>query len=464
VLIRRSDAAVLNAPVRTSAGTTYTARVASDGPLKYLAADGSVQIERRSIDVLKSIVDQLPGIELTVDHPDGMLRPGDGVRRVGVVRSARLERDGDVTHAVAELHITDQGAIGAIANGRRGISLGYLADVEGPAADGSYEQLNCQVNHAAIVETPRCTSCFMRADHAGACRTDVHQWTDHDRLREHALHIGRGGAPNKQDVDAMRDALRERGHDVLCSDERAAGRYLSAVHHDHPNFQAWLDEFVAPDDDDDDDNGGFCDSDCRTSPDDDPWFSQPENDMSKKSDCACHGQCNCDAYDAIGNPTRATVGRRADAQLGTPSTMRLHRDQRSGAGQQIDPEDHAVREGRNGTAVVRSPGEMPQIVTVAQVRAAVNAWGSYDKPIRDQLAEKLPAKMMELGMGAQLIANFRKMVATPDLSSEYESESAFARAAAKGDVTKLPQRGRSRSDALNADYTAGAMTRSKRSK
>ena len=82
MLIRRSDAAVLNAPVRTSAGTTYTARVASDGPLKYLAADGSVQIERRSIDVLKSIVDQLPGIELTVDHPDGMLRPGDGVTRV----------------------------------------------------------------------------------------------------------------------------------------------------------------------------------------------------------------------------------------------------------------------------------------------------------------------------------------------------------------------------------------------
>jgi hypothetical protein len=140
-------------------------------------------------------------------------------------------------------------------------------------------------------------------------------------------------------------------------------------------------------------------------------------------------------------------------------------DQRAGNRINPDPDDHATREARGAVNAVRDPDAMPEMQTVAQLKGAAMAWGSYSAAIRPALAAKILARMAEFSFGEKLIANFKAMVAAAgNKPSDEESEEAFARKAAKTDVSDvLPRRGRTRADAMNVQMP-GELTRSRRTR
>ncbi|HEY3807238.1 MAG TPA: DUF2213 domain-containing protein [Kofleriaceae bacterium] len=172
--VKRSDAGTLGAPVKTSHGMRYEARVASTAPMTYRGGLGGGlgdHEEQRSVHELSRFVQQLPGAPVTLMHAEGMMKSGGSAVVVGHVVDARLETVDGVPHAVATLEVTDPMGIKAVRAGVKDISLGYTADLQTDAS-GAHWQTNVGLDHVALVPEGRCTTCELRGDRldcAGAC-------------------------------------------------------------------------------------------------------------------------------------------------------------------------------------------------------------------------------------------------------------------------------------------------------
>jgi hypothetical protein len=126
--------------------------------------------ERRDLDELESIVRQLPGKPVTVDHPHTMLSKGGKASVVGAVKRASVRNDrgdrqtGDnleFVHAEVELRVSSFG-LSVMRAGRRELSLGY----ETSPVNG--RQTETRVDHLALVHAGRCgATCSIRTDCAG---------------------------------------------------------------------------------------------------------------------------------------------------------------------------------------------------------------------------------------------------------------------------------------------------------
>lgn len=145
----------LERPRRLPDGSAiYSGRAARTGDHKYPWG-----VERRDHDELTSIVRQLPGKPVVVNHPQVLLSRGGVASIVG--RVVRAEVRGD--HAVVDVHLTYLG-IEALKAGTRELSLGY----ETTPVDG--RQTRTRVDHLALVRAARCgATCEVRVDCTGGC-------------------------------------------------------------------------------------------------------------------------------------------------------------------------------------------------------------------------------------------------------------------------------------------------------
>ncbi|HEY3802238.1 MAG TPA: DUF2213 domain-containing protein [Kofleriaceae bacterium] len=325
----------LDAPVKNPDGSvTYTSRVASTGPLRYMQPDGSFTVERRNLDELRGIARQInaKSIPVTLNHPDdGMFSSGSRHPIAGRAHDARIERDDGVDHVVAKLTVRDPMTIGAIADKtHRGVSLGYSCDTE-DAGDGTWLQKNVQVDHAACVPTPRCTSCFTRSD--GAC--PIHRdWVA--PLEAHAKAI----ADPDDDIDSWNPNAG-----LLCDSDCRDETFED----DDPENEIELDGGFTKTPPGREPVGGisglmvdapvaeptknYSAPDPNTPPAVNSGMSEDSTMSDKKTDCGCQNH-DADAarndavdYDLDGNPTAEHRRRRDRAMLGQPS---VHRD-RGGA-------------------------------------------------------------------------------------------------------------------------------------
>lgn len=126
-------------------------------------ADGP---EYRELKDLQDIVDQLPGLPVVTyaepnaenppSHPEGLLVDGADYHEIGRVMGARLE-DGK---AVAQIYIHDKGALQAVEDGIKELSLGYRCTL-----DGERFQRNIKLDHLSLVSRARCgATCSLRTD------------------------------------------------------------------------------------------------------------------------------------------------------------------------------------------------------------------------------------------------------------------------------------------------------------
>ena len=116
--------------------------------------------EYRDVSELKAVVDQAPGIPVTLLHPPGLLRHGAVGKIVGRVQEAWLDND----HVVAKILVEDPEAWAAVDEGVYELSLGYQCQL-----DELRFQHNLSLDHLAIVPAGRCRTCELnprRADHA----------------------------------------------------------------------------------------------------------------------------------------------------------------------------------------------------------------------------------------------------------------------------------------------------------
>jgi hypothetical protein len=146
-------------------------------------------------------------------------------------------------------------------------------------------------------------------------------------LREHAMDVARGGAPDDTAIKAMRTAIRAHpkfqaiagalAKKSLDLDEMTAeqicGSYLGSHHFNDPDTKALLTELS-------DDDGDICDSDCRTDPDDDPWFGKEDS----MTDCNCAKCATGRADDTSEDAARARLRRDSRDQLNQPGKYRRH--------------------------------------------------------------------------------------------------------------------------------------------
>lgn len=130
----------------------YAARVHKPGdPLKYAHGD-----EYRDQSELKRIVDQLPGLPVTLPHPPGLIKTGARARVVGRIDTAWI--DGE--KAGVRLSITDTAVEREIDEGTKELSLGYAVRVD----DAGYQR-DSEPDHLAIISSARCGStCSLRTD------------------------------------------------------------------------------------------------------------------------------------------------------------------------------------------------------------------------------------------------------------------------------------------------------------
>jgi hypothetical protein len=148
-------------------------------------------------------------------------------------------------------------------------------------------------------------------------------------LREHAMDVARGGEPDDTAIASMRTAIKAHPmHDKIkaalgakgvdldeMTDEQVCGSYLGSHHFNDPDTKQLLAELS-------DDDDGICDSDCRHTPDDDPWFARQGNNMT--TDCNCAKCATGRADDTSDAAARARLRRDSRDQLNQPGKYRRH--------------------------------------------------------------------------------------------------------------------------------------------
>ncbi len=158
----RLDRGTLQSKIKPRLIEGKVARLHAPGDgLQYL--DGP---EHRDISELQKIVDQLTGLRVVtyaetdsenpLGHPNGLLADGTDYHEIGMVMGGRIEGD----HAVASIYIHDVGALKAIEDGTRELSLGYRCTL-----DEQKYQRNIQLDHLSVVPRARCgASCALKTD------------------------------------------------------------------------------------------------------------------------------------------------------------------------------------------------------------------------------------------------------------------------------------------------------------
>ena len=112
--------------------------------------------EHRDAAELQRIVDQLPGLTVTLMHPPGMVADGAPAKVVGRVVSARV--DGE--YAVAEIEVDGLTNVDEIREDAHELSLGYRCEL-----DADRYQRNTQLDHLSFVPRARCgETCAVRTD------------------------------------------------------------------------------------------------------------------------------------------------------------------------------------------------------------------------------------------------------------------------------------------------------------
>ncbi len=120
--------------------------------------------EYRDAAELRAIVDQLPGIPVTLPHPPGLLKSGAQGRIVGRIDAAWV--DGD--RAAVRLSITDAQAASEVEAGTKELSLGYETSI-----DSAGYQRDSVADHLAIVTAARCgQACSLRTDERLDCAAE----------------------------------------------------------------------------------------------------------------------------------------------------------------------------------------------------------------------------------------------------------------------------------------------------
>lgn len=123
-----------------------------DSPLVYTSGP-----EYRDESGLLTILAQLVGLPVTLQHPDGLLKHGRVGHIVGHVASGRLDDD----HVVAKIIIEDPEALAAIDGGTIELSLGYQCEL-----DANRFQVGIVLDHLAIVPAGRCLTCELNPNRA----------------------------------------------------------------------------------------------------------------------------------------------------------------------------------------------------------------------------------------------------------------------------------------------------------
>ncbi len=154
------------------------ARVHAKGDgLRY--SDGE---EYRDQEELARIVEQLPGLRVVSykepdsenppGHPEDLIANGADYHEIGIVIGAKI--DGD--KAVAQIYLHDEGALAAVEDGIKELSLGYRCSL-----DSERYQRGIIVDHLSVVPRARCgATCALRTDSAQPCGC-VAQFVPHDK-------------------------------------------------------------------------------------------------------------------------------------------------------------------------------------------------------------------------------------------------------------------------------------------
>lgn len=142
-------------------------RIARTGPMLYRADEvedvapnpsGAMTVLQRDADVLfaPDTLASFAGKPVTNDHPDDLVSP-ETWRSVacGIVMNPRRGEGADSDHMVADLLITEAGAIADIQAKKREVSCGYDTEVE-EIKPGLGRVTKIVGNHVALVERGRC--------------------------------------------------------------------------------------------------------------------------------------------------------------------------------------------------------------------------------------------------------------------------------------------------------------------
>jgi len=134
--------------------------VTRTGVFTYVNQDGSLRKELRHPDDVFSLdsLNSLEMIPITNDHPSALVTT-DNAKQLSVGTTGENIRP-DGKFLVSSVIIRDKGAIEAINNGKRELSLGYTVDLEdAPGEYGGerydFRQRNIKYNHLAIVIAAR---------------------------------------------------------------------------------------------------------------------------------------------------------------------------------------------------------------------------------------------------------------------------------------------------------------------
>jgi len=143
----------LASPISARIYEGRVARIHPDGdPLQYDWGN-----EYRDAAGIQEIVDELKTLKpFTLLHPGGLVSHGVAADVVGQIIGARI----DGNFVVAQILISDDRAIAAIAGGMHELSLGYTSRLD----DKRYQR-NIKIDHVALVPKARCgPTCALRAD------------------------------------------------------------------------------------------------------------------------------------------------------------------------------------------------------------------------------------------------------------------------------------------------------------
>lgn len=208
--------------------------VNDDGPIVQGGAGGIVTIERNPDEVFRAeTIASFEGKPVTLSHPDDFVSPANWRElSMGITQNVRRGDGVESDLMIADLLITDLGAIEDVRSGLRQVSCGYDADYE-QLAVGRGRQMNIVGNHVALVERGRCGPRCAIGDAEVAKTTDAKKRTWKDRVMtafrakdEAALEEALEGA--KTD-DADEDDDKDEGGKTKTGDSATLDSILNAV-------------------------------------------------------------------------------------------------------------------------------------------------------------------------------------------------------------------------------------------
>lgn len=191
--------------------------VNEDGPIVQGGDGGLVTIERNADEVFRAeTIASFEGKPVTLSHPDDFVSPSNWRElSMGITQNVRRGDGVESDLMIADLLITDLGAIEDVRSGLRQVSCGYDAEYE-QLAVGRGRQTNIVGNHVALVERGRCGPRCAIGDSEVARTTDAktkRTWMDRVRTAfkakdEAALEEALEGA--KTDDEGLEEEEKEK--------------------------------------------------------------------------------------------------------------------------------------------------------------------------------------------------------------------------------------------------------------